>query len=711
MVGPYSRLILPPAPRHDAPFELAAFISPIWAEGQPGSQRIRILVNGYGVFDSVLTEGTLVRCPVPADMIALRPQIEIVIEHENFGVLDAFVDQEPPRGRAALILTLTLLGFSPLPVERAPVFSRPVFLTRPFGNFANRMIQYMVALHVRELAPNCVLAGLDLPEWGIVTRPDDGTWADLALTDEQRIDVPGVAALLASQSVTKVVHRGFGQRMENFLPRERYADVFRSAETGLTVYGPEYLLINIRTGDVVAGTIAPYVLLPVAFYRDVIAQTGLAPVFMGQLEPNAYTEALRAAFPDAVFHESQGAVRDFETIRRAANIVVAVSTFSWLAAWLSDAQTIHLPVSGLFNPLQMPDIDLLPLGDARYRFWLFPVNEASPDFHAAHAAMDGQWREVDAGALAVLRQPGVVEVVPAPASPREAPAGPAVREDIRPVIAAAEAAAGRGYAADVLHHLRYLPLMDYAELMWSLPRADLPEISRVLPRMAPSEAQLMWNGTSGQDLCQHSVDVCRILSAGFQRLTGRPMEQLRVMDFGSGWGRLTRLMYYFTDPQNVCAVDAMDQAIERMHADGVLGRVVKCNHMAHEFDAGEHRYDLIFAYSVFVHTPLAVAQTLMATLHRKLRRNGVLALTVRPVELWSLRHDVSAEQRAALVASHRETGFAFLPEGITDAEGADVYGETTIHPDWFAANCPDWEIEGVERGMDPMQLIVFLTPR
>lgn len=33
---------------------------------------------------------------------------------------------------------------------------------------------------------------------------------------------------------------------------------------------------------------------------------------------------------------------------------------------------IYLPVSGIFNPAQRPDIDLLPLRDVRYRFFDFP---------------------------------------------------------------------------------------------------------------------------------------------------------------------------------------------------------------------------------------------------------------------------------------------------------------------------------------------------
>jgi hypothetical protein len=57
----------------------------------------------------------------------------------------------------------------------------------------------------------------------------------------------------------------------------------------------------------------------------------------------------------------------------------------------------------LFNPMQKSEVDLLPFGDARYRFILFPINYAGPlDRHeAAHRRIAPYWREMP---QAVLRQ-------------------------------------------------------------------------------------------------------------------------------------------------------------------------------------------------------------------------------------------------------------------------------------------------------------------
>jgi Glycosyl transferase family 11 len=116
---------------------------------------------------------------------------------------------------------------------------------------------------------------------------------------------------------------------------------------------------------------------------------------MGQLEDNGYVRELRSRFPFGVFLESRGAIEDFETIRQSKNIIISISTFSWLAAYLSDATCVVMPIMGFLNPQQRPDIDLLPINDCRYEFYSFPTTIAArgDEYQKAHAMIDGQWRK------------------------------------------------------------------------------------------------------------------------------------------------------------------------------------------------------------------------------------------------------------------------------------------------------------------------------
>lgn len=398
MIGAESRLVLPPPHRDQGAFEMEAVI---WPNSFPSKRdrMIRILVNRYLVFETKLDRGMKLYCQIPEGVIRCEENVEVLIEHPDASPPANLKNEANLPDITGSVWSLSLVGLFPLPQIRQPTKREPTFVIRAQGNIGNRMIQHMVALAVQAASPKARLAGTRVEEWGMAAVEDDGQWADLALTEEQHIDIRNVAEMLNDGTFGKIVYRGYGQRMENFLPREAYASVFVTDEPNILSYDENYLVINVRTGDIVSGGYPPYVLLPLDFYRELIARTGLAPVFLGQLEPNAYTLALREAFPDAIFHNSQGPLRDFETVRRATNIVVAVSTFSWLAAWLSNATQIFLPVNGIFNPLQFPKVDLLPIDDPRYLFFLFPINHAAEDFVAAHAEIDGKWLEVSSAKL------------------------------------------------------------------------------------------------------------------------------------------------------------------------------------------------------------------------------------------------------------------------------------------------------------------------
>jgi hypothetical protein len=207
---------------------------------------------------------------------------------------------------------------------------------------------------------------------------------------------------LRSGALQRVDIRTYAQRIENFLPPACYRTELSARGPAWSGTGPDELLCNIRQGDILDGHHPDYVLIPIGFYADLIEETGLAPVFMGQLEDTPYMRLLRARFPHARFLPSRGATVDFERIRRARNIVPSISTFAWLAAWLSEANRIFLPVLGLLHPAQNRGVDLLPLGDKRYRFYVFPIHYAVPvaQAQAAHETIRGLWRYLPSDRLA-----------------------------------------------------------------------------------------------------------------------------------------------------------------------------------------------------------------------------------------------------------------------------------------------------------------------
>jgi hypothetical protein len=280
------------------------------------------------------------------------------------------------------------------------------------GGFANRMIQLLAAYGIKRACPSAEISHPALSDWSIHSENSEAPLGrSVGFGDHRhRLDVEGMASCLARGVIDTVVIDSYAQHFDNFpdVALARGLFVTPSSLDHVQGFGPDRLVISVRGGEILDGRHPDYILLPPTFYEMVIAEAGLKPVFFGQIEDNAYCLALRARFPRAEFVAGQGVMHDFAVLRRSCHIVPSISTFSWLAAWLSEAQTVHLPVAGLFNPRQARMHYLLPLDDARYRFYLFPlaysvdIAKYPQHFAAMQRALDGTPRQVSAGRLRAI---------------------------------------------------------------------------------------------------------------------------------------------------------------------------------------------------------------------------------------------------------------------------------------------------------------------
>lgn len=287
---------------------------------------------------------------------------------------------------------------------------RRVIVVRHRGNLANKMIQYMGALTLASRIKGCEIVNVSIPEWGI-ELPDDThnelffDNIDLWTWDPFRPHVEDLSAIANRSESIRIMMGDHLLRMEFLRRPQHYNAIFpEGSSSSSNVLTEDDILINIRAAELLDG-VPHYPLLPVSFYEDVVARTGKNPVFMGQLTPSRYVQHLRERFSGARFIESLGARADFDLIRSAKNIVISVSTFSWLAAWLSEAETIIIPLAGFYNPAHHREVDLLPVDDIRYRYFLFPLSYGLPEEQSLeyHRRIAGRWKEISRNQVALLK--------------------------------------------------------------------------------------------------------------------------------------------------------------------------------------------------------------------------------------------------------------------------------------------------------------------
>jgi SAM-dependent methyltransferase len=230
--------------------------------------------------------------------------------------------------------------------------------------------------------------------------------------------------------------------------------------------------------------------------------------------------------------------------------------------------------------------------------------------------------------------------------------------------------------------------------------------------MASREVQKAWTGKSGVALLRQTLDFVRITALNFSHLTGRSLNDARLLDFGCGYGRVARLMYHFTDERNVVGVDPLEKSIALCQEAGLEKGFYLSDYLPTQLPIGNEKFDLIYAFSVFTHLSERAVRISLNTLRKQVRENGLLAITIRPIEYWQFASHVNASTARLLEQVHRSTGFAFCPHAVDPTDGDLTYGDTSISLSWLAKACEEsWRIETVDRSLnDRLQTYLFLRP-
>jgi 2-polyprenyl-3-methyl-5-hydroxy-6-metoxy-1,4-benzoquinol methylase len=266
---------------------------------------------------------------------------------------------------------------------------------------------------------------------------------------------------------------------------------------------------------------------------------------------------------------------------------------------------------------------------------------------------------------------------------------------------------------EVIAELRKLGLSDFGLFLNSLPNKEFPMVSRLLPKMPKADIQISWTGSSGTTLLQQSIDFVRAASAGFSLYSDLKMSTAKVLDYGCGWGRIARLMYFFVEEENLFGLDPWDKSIEICHSDGFGANFLISDYLPRDLPVPDAKFDLIYAFSVFTHLSERAAVMSLKVLTRYLSNDGVLAITIRPQEYWTYDRNATGTQLSKqLLELHESRGFAFKPHEREAVDGDITYGDTSLSLDWIEKSFPDLRVVGADFSIsDSLQRIVFLKKK
>jgi SAM-dependent methyltransferase len=180
---------------------------------------------------------------------------------------------------------------------------------------------------------------------------------------------------------------------------------------------------------------------------------------------------------------------------------------------------------------------------------------------------------------------------------------------------------------------RYALFRELDDRLWALLLTQeyerYPHIKALLPDVPEPALQELWNGRSGVSLAGQSRAFYAALRGSYGRHGRTPLSDARVLDFGCGWGRLTRLLARDVAPGRLFGCDPVEGILDVCRANRVPATLRRSDFRPRDLPF-EERFDLAFAFSVFTHLSEAAHEDCLEALHRSLAPDGLLILTVRP---------------------------------------------------------------------------------
>jgi SAM-dependent methyltransferase len=283
-----------------------------------------------------------------------------------------------------------------------------------------------------------------------------------------------------------------------------------------------------------------------------------------------------------------------------------------------------------------------------------------------------------------------------------------MNEISKSVIDDAEAFAAAGSSLEeTLLVLRTLDTDSFGLLLLDMPNSRWPALSALLPAAAPEDVERHLTGAAGRSLLGRSVSFIRTTAHHFLRQTGRSLSGARVLDFGFGYGRLTRLMLRYCDPGQIYGCDPAPRSLDWATQHRLPGNFAASDTLPKTLPFGSLLFDLVYSFSVFTHLSQEATCIALDSLASRLSPNGMMVITIRPIEFWHLQTAIPEEGRANLIADHSRFGFAFRPH----AASTPHYGDTSVSVGWLRTAVPRMIVVGWDWLMnDPNHIVIFMTP-
>ena len=209
-----------------------------------------------------------------------------------------------------------------------------------------------------------------------------------------------------------------------------------------------------------------------------------------------------------------------------------------------------------------------------------------------------------------------------------------------------------------------------------------PSIKAALPLAPDPTLQELWNGASGARLAQQSANFYAKVSRRFAEHADVALTDARVLDYGCGWGRLTRFFARDVAPGALHGCDPVETILDVCRQSRLPAQLTKTEFVPSSLPYDEP-FDLAFAFSVFTHISESSHHACLAALHGAIKPGGILVVTVRPPAYLELSELMASKRVGLPLDWASRPDYLFVPHAAEEShlqyeDGEMHYGEAIV---------------------------------
>lgn len=172
-----------------------------------------------------------------------------------------------------------------------------------------------------------------------------------------------------------------------------------------------------------------------------------------------------------------------------------------------------------------------------------------------------------------------------------------------------------------------------------------------MPVFPPEELQYEIHGHSGE-VSLHEAHVFYREVKAYCAYAGRPIQpENHILDFGCGWGRVTRLFMKDVRPDNLYGVDSTSRFLLEARRCNPALNFLSCG-LIPPLLMGPESFDTILSWSVFSHLDEFLAGHWIREFHRLLKPDGLLIITTQSRRFLSFCAEMRARRASGMRLEH-----------------------------------------------------------